>query len=206
MYKKMILLVVIILIIGSIGCIKKKDLLKENQQLKADKTEFENQLKTLAAACEQQKVWDKEKYETQYKNNFLNLKLEYEEKLKEILVKKDADNLVITLSEQILFKLGSNKIRKEMFPVLDRIAEEIKKYPGQMILIKGHTCNLPIKNKKFNNNWELSSLRATEVIKYFIEKAKLPEKQFIAIGMGGAGEDPANRKVIIDILSKAMSN
>jgi len=219
MFKKLILLAFTISIICSIGCVKKKDLAKENEQLTADKAGLENQLKVIAVDCEKkindemlvykhykdiQYLADKEQYEIECKNNYLNLKEKYKEKIEDIKVSSEANNMIITLPDEVLFKIGSNKIRKDMLPVLNRISEEIKKYPDQMVLVKGYACNLPIRNKRYNNNWELSSLRATEIIEYFIKGLKL-QNQFTAVGMGESGNGENNRKVTINILTSGIN-
>lgn len=57
--------------------------------------------------------------------------------------------------------------------------------PNQ-IKIEGYTDNRPIKTYRYPSNWELSTARASSVIRYFIAHYDLKSEQFIAIGYGEA--------------------
>src|SRR3712207_6870885 len=48
------------------------------------------------------------------------------------------------------------------------------------ILVEGHTDNLPIKNYKYDSNWELSTARAVNVLRYFVETKKQNPQRFTA--------------------------
>ena len=50
------------------------------------------------------------------------------------------------------------------------------------IRIEGHTDNVPIHNDKYDSNWELSTARATEIIKLFITKFSLAPNRLSASG------------------------
>ncbi len=96
-----------------------------------------------------------------------------------VSVKLDPRGLKIQLASNSLYDLGSAKIKPTMFPVLDKIAETIKSSPikNYMIEVDGHTDNIPITNStKYESNWELSANRATNVVKYFIEKGIPPQR------------------------------
>ena len=67
-------------------------------------------------------------------------------------------------SDRVLFDPGSADIKPEAYPVLARVADVIGVAPNE-VRVEGHTCNLPISSGKFPSNWELSTARATRVIR-----------------------------------------
>lgn len=75
--------------------------------------------------------------------------------------------LIISLGEGGFFDSGCDQIKPEGKIILDQIAESLVSV-GNQIRIEGHTDNVPIKNSKFPSNWELSTARATEIVRYFI--------------------------------------
>ena len=82
--------------------------------------------------------------------------------------------LVIQVRGQILFPAGSATLSREAEPIMDQIARVVSRYTEYMVNIKGHTDNIPISTEKFESNWELSALRATSVLKYFIKRGINP--------------------------------
>ncbi|MCK8826306.1 OmpA family protein [Natroniella acetigena] len=88
--------------------------------------------------------------------------------------------LTIHFTGKVLFPLGEATIRESAYDILDRIAGFIKTIPND-VAVEGHTDNLPISNPKFPSNWELSTTRATNVVRYFIEQQEInPERLFAA--------------------------
>lgn len=89
--------------------------------------------------------------------------------------------LVIRFTGQLLFDLGEANIRTEGEEVLSKIATIIQEVPND-ILVEGHTDNLPISTSEFPSNWELSTTRATKVIRYFIENESIDSDRLSAAG------------------------
>ena len=52
------------------------------------------------------------------------------------------------------------------------------------MLIEGHTDAMPIKSEKYPSNWELSTARATNIIKYLTQTHKFPPDRLSAVGYG----------------------
>ncbi|MDY0360957.1 MAG: flagellar motor protein MotB [Desulforegulaceae bacterium] len=88
-------------------------------------------------------------------------------------VKETEEGAVITISDLILFRTGQAEITEEGLDILVKIIAVLKqfRYP---IEIAGHTDNVPIDTNFFPSNWELSSRRATEVVRFFVEKGLDP--------------------------------
>ena len=100
-----------------------------------------------------------------------------------VSIRKEARGLVISLlTDKVLFDLGETHINPEMYPVLNDIADILRKEPDKKIEVEGHTDDLAIKTPKIPSNWELSALRATAVVKYFVKEKGLDPSRFSASG------------------------
>jgi chemotaxis protein MotB len=120
------------------------------------------------------------------------------------------EGLVISLRELGFFPSGSATVRSEAKPTIERIAELLRS-KDCMLRVEGHTDNVPIHTDRFNSNWELSTTRATEIVKLLIDDYRFPSENLSAAGFGEyhpiAGNDSAagrslNRRVDIIILSQ----
>ncbi|MGM0409712.1 MAG: flagellar motor protein MotB [Bacillota bacterium] len=89
--------------------------------------------------------------------------------------------LVVRFTGQILFDIGDAEIKGEGRDVLNKVAAELKDMPNN-VMVEGHTDNWPIQTDEFPSNWELSTTRATEVIKYFIEDPGIDPERLSAAG------------------------
>ncbi len=93
----------------------------------------------------------------------------------------------VILQGEVLFASGSDEIRPEGRNVLGQMAQALSALlaaePEQMILIGGHTDNVPINNARFDSNWELSAARAVAVSRVLIA-AGLPPARVAAAGFG----------------------
>jgi chemotaxis protein MotB len=81
--------------------------------------------------------------------------------------------LMIRLSDSILFDSGSATINPSAINILSKIGNILTKTPYS-IRIEGHTDNVPIKTTEFPSNWELSTTRAINVLRYFFENKHNP--------------------------------
>lgn len=103
----------------------------------------------------------------------------------DIRVAYTKEGVVITLENTILFESAVADINPEAFPVLDKIATIIKK-TSKPIRVEGHTDDDPISTEMFPSNWELSTARAVNVVRYFVESGKIPPQRLSAVGYGEA--------------------
>jgi chemotaxis protein MotB len=100
-----------------------------------------------------------------------------------VQVVEEKDYLLIRLDSEVFFDSGSADILPEGKNTLKSLAETLRGIENE-IMVSGHTDNIPIRNSKFSSNWELSTARATNVVKYFIEVEKLDPILFTATGNG----------------------
>ncbi|MGD0551435.1 MAG: OmpA family protein [Sedimentisphaerales bacterium] len=96
----------------------------------------------------------------------------------------NAGTITVTLPNAILFDQGEATLKGSIHKELDHIYSVLKaKYPGRHIEVAGHTDSDPIKKSKWKDNWELSSARATEVVRYLVKKG-IAENKISASGYG----------------------
>ena len=74
----------------------------------------------------------------------------------------------VSLASSTFFDPGSYKLKLSSLNALDGFFNEFKTRDSR-IIIEGHTDNIPVKSSKIESNWELSSLRATSVVRYLIK-------------------------------------
>jgi chemotaxis protein MotB len=97
----------------------------------------------------------------------------------QVAIKLEPRGLNIRLSNKAMFDIGSAKIKKSMFPILAKVVQSIKSsgFDNYVIEVDGHTDNIPVRNSKiYPSNWELSTNRATNVVKYFISLGIPPNR------------------------------
>ncbi|MGH9413711.1 MAG: flagellar motor protein MotB [Terriglobales bacterium] len=89
--------------------------------------------------------------------------------------------LVIRLEELGFFDSGSAQIRLDALPVLARIATTVAPLPNAL-RIEGYTDNVPIHTAQFASNWQLSTARATELVRLFISQYHVDPVRLAASG------------------------
>ncbi|ADC89567.1 OmpA/MotB domain protein [Thermocrinis albus DSM 14484] len=87
----------------------------------------------------------------------------------------EAIGIRLILQERLLFDSGSADIKPQFYPILDKIAELLNSIPNP-VEVEGHTDNIPISTGRFPSNWELSTARASSVVRYFIAKGVSPDR------------------------------
>ena len=92
--------------------------------------------------------------------------------------------IIISLDASILFRSGSADINPEGFHVLDKTAATVLNRVSNAIRIEGHTDTDSIQTEKYPSNWELSTARSVNVLKYLIEVGKILPKRLSAVGYG----------------------
>lgn len=103
-----------------------------------------------------------------------------------VQVKLPKDGVVsIEVDGSVMFDSGSIYLNSEADPVLNQLQELFRQYPGYSINIKGHTDNIPISTLGLESNWELSAVRATTVLRYFVKQGMNP-RRFTATGFGSS--------------------
>jgi chemotaxis protein MotB len=101
--------------------------------------------------------------------------------LRQVSLRRETDGLVISLREFGFFDSGSATIKLGARPALDRIAS-ILAIRTCNLRIEGHTDNVPIHTAHMASNWELSTARATELIRVLIQDHRFAPERLSAAG------------------------
>ena len=99
-------------------------------------------------------------------------------------VETDSDgNIVIELASGAFYKSGSAEFRPQAIPVLQKVGELLgaPRFMAYQVEIAVHTDDDPISTPQFPSNWELSTARATSIVRYFISQG-LDYRRFKAAG------------------------
>ena len=123
---------------------------------------------------------------------------------------EDRGLIVTIVSDRVLFDLGSADLRPEGRAILDGMSGALAQLPND-VAVEGHTDDLPISGGPFATNWELSTARATTVLRNLVDVHHLPPHRLSAAGYADQrpllpNDSPehraANRRVDIVVLSQ----
>ncbi|MBI2681431.1 MAG: flagellar motor protein MotB [Candidatus Solibacter usitatus] len=118
--------------------------------------------------------------------------------------------LVISLPQAILFSSGEDRVASDALPIVSRIADVLRDIPNEVSLI-GHADAVPIHNRYFKSNWDLSAARGLRLLellsrKYGIAEARLSVASYGPYRPNGPNDTPdgraRNRRVEIVILGE----
>lgn len=86
----------------------------------------------------------------------------------ELEIKRDLNDLLIRFSTDDLYLSGSATLQSEALGLLNEVVDAIKnnRYNDFQIAVEGHTDDVPISSPAYASNWELSTARAVNVVKY----------------------------------------
>ena len=116
------------------------------------------------------------------------------------------------LSASTLFSTGEATVQAESLNLLHRVSEVLSK-ENMPVEVEGHTDDIPISTAKFPSNWELSSVRASSVVRVLIDNG-VPEKNLSVVGLASnqpllpntnAENRAKNRRVTITIASPNLN-
>ena len=92
----------------------------------------------------------------------------------EVSVTKTEDGVVITMSDLLLFSAGGTNLAPKGRDILSKVASVLSKL-AYHVKIKGHTDSSPISSTMFPSNWELSSVRASTVVRLLVQNGVPPQ-------------------------------
>ena len=154
----------------------KSQLEKERSRLEQEKSALERDKAKLLDAGRQ----------TQAQHDKLVSSLSQELKKGELQVRRYKDMLTVEVAEQLFFDSGRAALKESGKAVLKKVADALKSYEDKAIRVVGHTDNVPIAKslqQRFPSNWELSSARATTVVR-FLQEAGIEPERLVATGRG----------------------
>lgn len=127
----------------------------------------------------------------------------------DIAIDIDETVVMISISDKMLFNTGSYVISNKADAILQKLADVINSEPSLEVMVEGHTDARSINTEKIKDNWDLSVLRATSVVRKLQNKYNVAPEKLIASGRSSynpvAGNDTKedrakNRRTRIVIL------
>jgi len=103
----------------------------------------------------------------------------------DLSVEMRADGKIyVSLSEKLLFKTGRWDVDPKGKEALKKVADILSKQPDIDVEVEGHTDNVPLKGSIVQDNWDLSVMRATSIVRVLVSEDGLNPKQVTAAGRG----------------------
>lgn len=113
----------------------------------------------------------------------------------------------VEIRDSMLFEPGNASVKPSFAKFLSIIARTVLR-DAKQIVVEGYTDDTPIHTEKYPSNWELSTDRAVQVVKYFVDQENVPPSKLSAAGYGefrplqpntSAENRAANRRVLLKI-------
>lgn len=109
----------------------------------------------------------------------------------------DTEKVVVRFSQDATFTSGSEELKEDMFPIIEKIESVLASCQGD-IIVSGYTDDLPVTSNRFRSNWDLSAARAVSVVHQLIFNNKIDVNRVSAAGRAetnplAPNDSPANR-------------
>lgn len=183
---------------------------KEKEALAAKATELESKASALTTTLEEKEA-ELARLTATYKS--LEDKMSAEIKRGDVRLTQSEGRIQVDLVDKVLFDSAQADVSPRGEEVLTRLGAILKGVEDRQIQISGHTDDAPITlpdlKAKFATNWELSTARAVNVVRFLTEKAQVKPGRLLAAGYGqyrpiGTNATPrgraANRRIEILLL------
>jgi chemotaxis protein MotB len=150
-------------------------------------------------------------------SDLLSAQLKQRLHMQGVEIRQQERGVVISLKENILFAPGSADLSPAARNTLKQLVGQLKKTLGaqpRLIRVEGHSDNTPITTSRYPSNWELSTARATNIVRYLIEGKHYRPEQLSATGYGefkpvaqnsSIEGKQKNRRVDIVVLNESMA-
>lgn len=162
----------------------REELLARVSNLEQEKATVTNRLEAQIVSLSKEKQQELDRLRSTYDTLVTDLKSEIEQG--QITITKMADQLSVSMVDKILFSSGEADITAQGIKVLERVGNVLKNTEKKVIRVEGHTDNVPVSSQlaeKFPTNWELSTARATNVVRFLQDKVGIAPVQLEAVGM-----------------------
>lgn len=130
-----------------------------------------------------------------------------------ISVERIGDEIHLKIDGRYLFASGKAELKDSASVIFNNLTLLFRENPDYRIAIRGHTDDLDIETEKFPSNWELSAIRATTVLRYFIQQGMDPERMtatgyadFIPLVANDSPENRAINRRVEFVLEKEKEN
>ena len=114
------------------------------------------------------------------KNSIANALMNYSADELSVTIKDG--NVYVSMQEKLLFKSGSDVVDPKGKEALGKLAMVLNNTKDIAVLIEGHTDNVPIKTKQYRDNWDLSTSRATSIVRVLTKDNSFDPNRITAAG------------------------
>ncbi|HAD81692.1 MAG: hypothetical protein A2509_05990 [Candidatus Edwardsbacteria bacterium RIFOXYD12_FULL_50_11] len=160
------------------------DLTFQINALEAQRMELERELEAKIAVISLKKEEEIARLKGTYEKLTADMKNEIGQG--QIKITQLADRLSVSMVDKILFPSGEAELTPEGIKVLERVGNVLKNTSNKTIRVEGHTDNVPIHTrlqKQYPTNWELSTARAANVVRFLQEKVGIAPERMQVIGL-----------------------
>ena len=167
---------------------KQKQLDALSDELKLKQLNIDSPQKNLADR--EQKVQELQHYISMKDSLVNDIKKKISDALKgfsgtDLTVEEKNGMVYVSMSEKLLFSSGSTIVDDKGKTALKQLADVLNKNPDIQIMVEGHTDNVPLSGNGFmKDNWDLSVLRATSIVRILTKDDSVDPKRLKAIGRG----------------------
>jgi len=194
---------------------KNREIAIENERLKEHVGYLTQQLDEAVAKVSREKEEEMARLKATQEEMIKAMQKEVEQG--QIKVTQIADRLSLNIVDKILFPSGEAQISDQGKEVLKRVGAVLKQAKDKTIRIEGHTDNVPIAKplqSRFATNWELSTARATHVVRFLHDDVGIEAASLEAVGRGehhpiASNKTPAgrsqNRRIEIILFPRVSS-
>ena len=102
----------------------------------------------------------------------------------DIKVENRNGKVYVSMAEKLLFKSGSTSVDPKGQEALVKLANALNKKSDVTVVVEGHTDNKPMNSEKIKDNWDLSVLRATSIVRILTDDGKMNQNRITASGRG----------------------
>jgi chemotaxis protein MotB len=161
----------------------------KNERLSADLEVFRKDLAVLKSSLENEKgrvlelsktLQAKDSAVKAIKTKLSQALLSYEGNGLSVVEKNG--NVYVSMDEKLLFASGSIQVDAKGKQALLDLANSIKEIADLTIIVEGHTDDVPMKSASIKDNWDLSVLRATSIVRILVQEGKVNPELFMAAG------------------------
>jgi len=178
-----------------------EELIKKEDQLKLAEADLQKRKAEVESLSADLKIFEKNLNEKETKVKELESVLAKKDSTVKALKTKVSDALrgfqdngltvdmrngkvYISLEERLLFASGSTVVDARGVTALKDLAKVLERESDIHVLIEGHTDNVPIKSASIKDNWDLSVLRATSIVRIITANSKVDPRRLTAAGRG----------------------
>lgn len=148
--------------------------------LKPDQQEYQKILREIGGALGGSQVAERKLAYDEISDKIQGL-IEQNNLQRAVQLTSDSRGIVLFAGGDFFFKSGTAKLTEDV-KIFLKIVSAILKENHYKVIIEGHTDDQAIKSAKYPSNWELSTARASAVVRFFTKKMKLAPRRFAAVG------------------------